>query len=172
MLLYKIAQVVFLVFIQTGFAHAGSVEKFNPPELHKLFDGLTVFGGKAVRTLSLGKSLVIPVLLEGTTKGNGSIFMHNISVRLFDQHDDGMVYENTLTVDIQDITGDGLKELLISGMLKFTGEKENDPVEYKPVVIVYTFDCESGYFKKIYGLNADYAELLPQRVKSIRCGEW
>lgn len=91
-----------------------------------------------------------------------------MKLRIFDQHDDGIVYENNaLSIDLKDLNGNGFNELIITGILKYTGDKETDPASYSPFTQIFTYDCNSGFFTSLYK-TGDYSIELPVANFSIR----
>ena len=144
--------------------------EFNKSELDILFKQLTINNETTHRTLTLSNNISLTAELEGTSKGNGTLKIHNLFIRAFDQHDDGSVYVNSLiNIDLSDITDDGIKEILISGIIKYTGENENDPASYEALDIIYKLDCKSGYFKKLYQAGSYSIELAAPDTQPINC---
>jgi len=139
-------------------------------ELGKIFNTLANNNSSTLRSVKLSKNLIFKSSLEGTNKGNGSITIHNLHLRLFDQHDDGVVYEgNSLKLDLKDITGDNINELIISGIIKYTGDDEAEPASYEPFTQIYTFDCSKGQFISLYRNGTYSIELAANAVKAVEC---
>lgn len=87
--------------------------------------------------ISVGRSLTV-VQADTTKKGNGSVTIGNLKLRLFDVHNDGEIFENdVLKVDSVDLDDNGLNDLVVSGIVVFTGEKESDSVLRKQVLAIY-----------------------------------
>lgn len=84
-----------------------------------------------------------------TSKGNGTLLLGDYALlRIMDTHDDGYYYKGGfLRVDFEDITGDGLKELIISGIVLKTSEKEVVTDEY-PLVMIYSF--KNKKYQRVY----------------------
>lgn len=101
--------------------------------------------------LELGHGLNVVANVQMTNKGNGTLTLPNLSLRLFDQHDDGVVYRGgLLTLDVVRLGKDRYASLIISGILQRTGEKESDPVDEGAVVFIYQLDCRRGKFVQTY----------------------
>lgn len=120
--------------------------------------------------IKLSPKLLIPLSIEATSKGNGTINLNGLLLRIFDQHEDGIVYKNGfLELEIKDINSDGINELIFTGELKYTGEKETDPVHFEPITIIYSLNCETGYFVNIKNTSSYSIELINSQKKPILC---
>ena len=143
---------------------------FDNTQTLTLFNDLVNREAQASRRVELAPGLSFPVILEGTSRGNGTLKIHNLHLRVFDEHDDGVVYENRhLAIDFQDLNGDNIKELVISGVVKYTGETETDPVSYENIIHIYTFNCKTGLFSKLYKAGNYSPELSADAVKPRPC---
>ncbi|HEY7773179.1 MAG TPA: hypothetical protein VIC26_08350 [Marinagarivorans sp.] len=101
--------------------------------------------------IPLGSKLSVEATIEKTAKGNGTIQIGNLLLRIYDVHDDGFVYENELLdFALADLDGDSIKEIIISGILKSTGEEAGDPISYTPVTQIYSLNCASALFQAVY----------------------
>lgn len=120
--------------------------------------------------LKISKNLSIPVTYNATKKGNGTIDLNGLLIRVFDQHDDGIVYKNNfLNVEIKDLNDDGYNEIIFTGTLKFTGEKETDPVSYKTIKRIYELDCPTGMITSRTQNNSYPIELRNVQKSPIKC---
>lgn len=118
----------------------------------------------------LSKKIFIPVTFDATSKGNGTINLNGLLVRVFDQHDDGIVYENNfLEMETKDLNNDNIKEIIFTGIIKHTGEKESDPVSYEPIVNIYQLNCSTGIFDLFYNSNSYLIELSDAQKTPIKC---
>jgi len=91
-------------------------------------------------------------------------------LRIFDQHDDGIVYkDNYLNLELKDTTSDGNNELIFSGSLKFTGEKESDPVRFEPITVVYSLNCDTGKLSLLKNTSDYSIELNDSQKDMIEC---
>ena len=138
--------------------------------LNELFTQLVNSHSQTQRTLKLNSNLQFTVTLEGTSKGNGTLKVHNLYLRIFDQHDDGLVYEgNSLNIDFKDLNNDKLNEIIITGTLKYTGNNETDPVSYKPFTQIFSFNCKTGLFITLYKASNYSIELPAKNVNPAVC---
>lgn len=120
--------------------------------------------------INLSNTLSIPVSIDATSKGNGSINLNGLLLRVFDQHDDGTIYKNNyLNVQAKDTNSDGINELIFSGELKHTGEKEADPVSIESITTIYSLNCETGFFENIKNTSSYSIEIINDQKISIKC---
>lgn len=120
--------------------------------------------------ITLSDNLSIPITFDTTSKGNGTINLNGLLLRVFDQHDDGIVYKNYyLNMEVKDINTDGINELIFTGELKHTGEKETDPVHFEAITTIYSLNCETGYFVNIKNTSSYSIELINSQKKPILC---
>ena len=100
------------------------------------------------RVVEVGRGIRLPVTIEVTVRRNGTLKVANLELRVLDEYDDGQVYEGGLLhVEFVDVTGDGFKDLVVTGIYVHTGEKEGDPVTREPVTSVYVFVPDKGKFR-------------------------
>ncbi|MFK5947351.1 MAG: hypothetical protein QM500_01110 [Methylococcales bacterium] len=146
------------------------IEKFDNSNANKLYNQLINNGTQTTRKFYLNKNFQLSAELQATSKGNGTLKIHNLYLRIFDQHDDGIIYENNLlNIDLKDLNGNGYNELIISGVLKHTGEKETDSASYSPFTQIFTYDCKIGLFTQLYKLGDYSIELPVEKIKSRKC---
>jgi len=138
--------------------------------MRPLFSELIKTEGYAIRNFSIGQNYQFQARLEGTSKGNGTIMIHNLLIRIFDQHDDGVIYDNyLLSIDTKDLTGDNIREIIISGVVTYTGDTETDAVEYEALTYIYSLNCKTGLFEIIYS-HGDFSPILSNKAsKPISC---
>ena len=96
--------------------------------------------------LDLGDGVKLPARIETTTQGNGTLTIANLTLRLKDRHDDGLVYagDGVLRLDVVRLAGASAPALIVSGTALHTGEKETDPQVPESVVYIYAVDCATG----------------------------
>ena len=106
--------------------------------------------------LELAKEIVIApnvklvAKIEVSAKGNGSLQIANLNLKIFDDHNDGVYYENEmLNVDFFDIDGDGKREMVVSGIVCFTDEKGDKVLRREAVVFIYALQADRT-FKQVY----------------------
>lgn len=88
--------------------------------------------------------------IEVTAKGNGAMRIGSLNLRVFDSHDDGEYYENgLLDIEFPDMNGDGRRQMVVSGIVCFTDEKEDRVLRREHVVYIYAFQPD-GKFKEVY----------------------
>ncbi len=138
--------------------------------LNNLFTQLINNNSQTQRILKLGNNLQFNVTLDGTPKGNGTLKIHNLNLRIFDQHDDGLVYEGgLLKIDFKDFNNDKLNEIIITGILKYTGDNESDLARYEEFIQIFNFDCKAGLFVSLYKTGSYSIELPSANVSPVIC---
>jgi hypothetical protein len=108
--------------------------------------------------IDVGGGRRVPVSVTVTVRRNGTFKVANLSLRVWDEHDDGQVYEDGLLhVEFVDVTGDGFRDLVITGIVRHTGEKERDPVTREPVTSIYVYEPAKREFRRTFhrGPNID-----------------
>ena len=93
-----------------------------------------------------------------TSKGNGSMKIANLKMlKVYDDHMDGNVYENGLfDIDFIDLNADRYKDMVISGNVIYTDEKDEKTIFIEPVVFIYLFFPEKKKFVLSYR-NASFS---------------
>jgi len=122
--------------------------------------------------LDLGAGLQLPVRIETTGQGNGTLTVGNLILRLKDKHDDGLVYAGSgvLRLDIVPLgPRGGPSALVISGIAIHTGEKENDPGAPESIVYVYQVDCAAGKLVRSWRNTDIDIELDTNAGGTIQC---
>jgi len=120
--------------------------------------------------LTLSQKITLPVTYDATKKGNGTITINNLTLRVFDQHDDGTVYQNDfLQLETKDLNSDGISELIFTGILKHTGDKETDPAYIEPVTAIYSLECKTGHLVKLHQSTGYSITLSNKQKKRIVC---
>ena len=77
------------------------------------------------RSMEIASGSFQPMKFEITTKGNGSISLPGLNIRIYDNHDDGLVFESKLLkCEWKDIDEDGFLDLAVSGTAIRTGDKD------------------------------------------------
>lgn len=103
------------------------------------------------RTVEVGRGVPLPVTIQVTARRNGTLKAANLSLRVLDEYNDGEVYEGGLLhVEFVDVTGDGFKDLIVTGIYVHTGDKENDPVTREPITSVYVFVPDKAEFRRTF----------------------
>ncbi len=100
------------------------------------------------QTIDIGPNVKIDATVEATVRRNGTLRVANLKLKVLDEYDDGSMYVGGLLhVEFTDISGDGLKDLVITGTVANTGDKESDPVTYSTVTSIYIFDSNKKEFR-------------------------
>lgn len=100
------------------------------------------------QTIEIGPKVKVEAVVEVTARRNGTLKVANLNLRVLDEYDDGMKYlDGLLHVEFVDVSGDGFKDLVITGTITNTGEKETDPISYTTVTSIYVFAPKEKEFK-------------------------
>lgn len=98
--------------------------------------------------------------VELTSKGNGTIQLGNLLIRVYDQHDDGVLYKDKeLDIYLQDLTRDGNRELILTGILTITDEEDSNHFAYLPFTEIISLDCKNEKFKVLFS-QPDYSSVI------------
>ncbi|WP_155732830.1 hypothetical protein [Pseudoalteromonas luteoviolacea] len=99
--------------------------------------------------LQISNEKTIEVTISKTMKGNGIVKFGSYGyVTVFDVHDNGFVYGGeVLDIDVLDIDKDGIKEIIISGVINETSDEGEVLDSYSAVIIYKFFD---GEFVKVF----------------------
>jgi len=99
------------------------------------------------RSVEIGHGINLDAVIDVTVRRNGTLRVGNLKLRVLDEYDDGKVYVGGLLhVEFIDVTGDGFKDLVITGTVIHTGEKETEPRSYETVTSIYVFDPKKREF--------------------------
>ena len=100
--------------------------------------------------VDLGAGLKLPFALAGTNKGNGTLEIANLKLRILDDYDDSMIYDGSLlNAEIVSLDETDGKYLIISGTAIHTGEKGNERLP-EGVFFIYRFDRVTKTFSRVY----------------------
>jgi hypothetical protein len=98
-------------------------------------------------SLNVAASIKIPATFSVTSKGNGSLQWKGGFLRLYDAHDDGVLYSPPLLRnELRDTNGDGYKDIVVWGTVTLTSDETSDPLQHIPVRTVLKYDPHSGNF--------------------------
>jgi hypothetical protein len=101
------------------------------------------------QTIRISPEVDLKAKVEVTVRRNGWLKVANLKIKVIDGYDDSVVYQGeALHVEFTDITGDGFKDLVVTGLVVNTGEKDGDPKTYEAVTAVYVFDPGRREFRE------------------------
>ena len=135
-----ILSILVLVFSQSLLSETLITREEALDVLYSVPDG----GGDGIeiaKELIVGHGIKTSYSFGATSKGNGGLTIFGTFIKLLDVHDDSIIIKNdVLNSSVKDINDDGYKDILIWGVAIFTGEKEWDSKEERPVKAVLIFD--------------------------------
>lgn len=163
----EVATLITVMFFFTSCSYASKNEELN---LIKSIKESLQKNKSVASKINISKNISIPVAFDTTKKGNGTLNLNGLLIRIFDQHDDGVVYQNSyLNLELKDLNDDNIKEIIFTGIIKYTGEKETDPVSYEPISNIYQLNCYTGFFVSIYSASRYSIEIRNTQRNKIKC---
>ena len=151
---FSLLSLLVLLALQNPAAPSDTAGRISPKDLKPARDCLPE-ELELTREVIIARNIKLVAKIEVSAKGNGSLRIANLDLKVFDGHADGVYYENEmLNVDFSDLDGDGKRELVISGIVCFTGDKGDEVLRREAVVIIYSLQSNLT-FKQVYR-NTDY----------------
>jgi hypothetical protein len=151
---FSLLSVFVLLALQNTAAPSDKVERISRKDLKPAKDGMPEEEA-LTREVIIAPNIKFVAKIEVSAKHNGSRRIANLDLKVFDGHDDGAYYENEmLNIDFSDIDGDGKRELVISGIVCFTGEKGDKVLRREAIVFIYALQ-PNRTLKQVYR-NTDY----------------
>lgn len=140
-----------LLVMSTQSSLAAEMKDISRDKIRSVFQKSLQSGESTAYRVNLGHGRSGNVKIEVTLKGNGAFILGNLNLRILDVHDDGVVYQgDCLDVDAIDIDNDGYIDLVISGIVVHTGEKDTDPILRESVAYIYKQERSNPSFTLIY----------------------
>lgn len=103
------------------------------------------------QVINVGRGIKLTAVIEQTSKGNGLLTLGALKLKVLDEHDDGAVYAGAMPhVEFVDMDADGVKELIVNGIVEYTDEKIDSVRERESFVFIYRYDLESRSFELAY----------------------
>lgn len=101
--------------------------------------------------VEVGNGDVLSAKIERTARGNGTLSIANLSIRVIDDYDDGLIYQHSmLHVEFKDLSGRGYKDLVVTGIAIQTGEKESDARRYIAITSIFMYEPKSKTFVQAF----------------------
>ncbi|MDQ7048347.1 MAG: hypothetical protein Q9M92_01940 [Enterobacterales bacterium] len=102
--------------------------------------------------VKLSKKISIPAVISVNRKGNGSMVVANLELMVYDDHNNGLVFDRGgASILLVDLNGDETKELVISSGLIHTDDDGAKRHSY--FVRGYRYDTASDKFKEILAIG-------------------
>ena len=99
--------------------------------------------------LIIGDQLRIPITYAVTSKGNGTVEIANLQLRLYRAHADQFVYrDKALQLNLID-SGSGFCDLVVSGIIDFLNDA-GQVIRQEPAVEIYRYQDNAGVFAQSY----------------------
>lgn len=131
-----------------------SVSSFATEELKDLISQAARSDNEFYTQLELSSDISLPATIRVSTKGNGSLSVANLRLKVYDSHGDTRIYDNSdIKINLVDLDGDNLKELLLSGIVIYTGEKGDINEIETHFVRGYKYDLATETFINILAVG-------------------
>jgi hypothetical protein len=109
----------------------------------------------ARKSIPIGHGISADAHIEFTAKGNGHLSVAGLIVRVYDDHDDGRVFEpRLLNIVFVDVTGDSYTDLIISGAEVLTEDSDSSDGRTE-VFACFVYEPSSGTFVRGYAQGPD-----------------
>lgn len=100
-----------------------------------------------LKQIEIGPGISHTMKINLTAKGNGMMHLLNLSIPVYDSHDNGHLFEGfLLNIRFIDLDNDGYKDLVITGTRVSTGEKGNVVSGRDEVLRIFQFDSKEIRF--------------------------
>lgn len=143
-----------LVVVLVSAARGEATGRLSRKDLRPAKDG-TPEEQELTKEVAFAPGVKFLARVEVTAKGNGFLRLANLNLKVFDDHNDGVYYEDEmLNIDFVDIDGNGKRDIVISGIVCFTDEKGDRVVRREAVVFIYALQANKT-FKEVYH-NTDF----------------
>ena len=106
------------------------------------------------KRIEIARGIRIETVFEITSKGNGGVDLPGLYVRVYDDHDDGVVFQDhLLRCEWRDIDNDGFRDFVVNGIAIRTDENSGS-VSSVPVRGVFRYVAEHRCFE-VAGCSPD-----------------
>lgn len=108
-------------------------------------------GPLLLTTLTMMDGATVPIWLHVTTKGNGAIELGSHMIRVYDAHDDGLLYEPFLLEVKPIMVGERVRGLRFVGTQIRTWEHADQVVPWLPIDFIGEYDPATRDFVIVNG---------------------
>lgn len=122
------------------------------------------------KPIHLGHGITRTATVLITNKGNGTLAIRNVNVRIVDCHADQTLFvPYLLRTEFEDVTADGYKDIVIHGTVSFFEDEdmEREHPVYDSICMIIVYDPKRDWFDLRYfslpeRLKFDYIWLAPE----------
>jgi hypothetical protein len=105
------------------------------------------------RVINIGPGVRKKAVAIISNKGNGALEIGNVFLKNVDCHDDGCTYQPSLLhTEFEDVTGDGFKDIIVHGTVRFT--EDEDKLEEHPtfgaICMIVAYEPRKDRFRLMY----------------------
>ena len=91
--------------------------------------------------IQVSASVIVTGSFSITSKGNGGLVVPGAGIRLYDSHDDGLIFDGgLLNNELVDIDGDGFKDIVLWGTSILYDDKGDKEIGRRPVLCIFRFN--------------------------------
>lgn len=107
-------------------------------------------GAEAEVMLALNSEVQVPASLSLTSKGNGTIDVLGLRIRIYDAHEDWVTYQGgLLDFDNKDVNSDGFQDLIFSGVANIFDDK-GVFIRHEAIVMIFVYAPQQKTFERAY----------------------
>jgi hypothetical protein len=102
------------------------------------------------KSIEIASGVWINAMFEITSKGNGAVHLPGLSIRVYDSHNDGLVFRDWLLLcQWLDADGGGFLDFIVSGVGIRTDEETEQELESFPVRGMFRYDPQQHRFEAV-----------------------
>lgn len=142
--------ILFLTILMIGFHFDVKAQEFSLSNFHYAPNICMPNEKIAKKNVQISEEIILPASILVNSKGNGLLKIANLSLHVYDTHDNTAFYKNgLLNIYFVDINGDSCKDLIIYGTNVITPEKGGEPLGMHPVIFIAIFCPETKNFRLV-----------------------
>ena len=120
--------------------------------------------------VKIGLNKIVKANITKTARGNGHLEIGKLKLKIIDNYDDGAKYmDGSVHIDFEDLNDDGFNDMIISGIVCYTHEKQDIVVKHEDCVFIYMYSPSTDTFVSKYRRASFSLESGPEAIKP---GAW
>ena len=121
--------------------------------------------------VKIGVDKIVKANITKTARGNGHLEIGKLKLKIIDNYDDGAKYMDcSLHIDFEDLNDDGFNDMIVSGIVCYTHEKQDVVVKHENCVFIYMYSPSTDKFVQKYRRANFSLESGPETIKSEAWG--
>ena len=146
-----IIQIIFLSFILLVANRAVAAPLLTQKDVKGLENKFQEPGTSETDSLKLNVQVSVSLTVTGyfsiTSKGNGELKVPGANIRLYDSHDDGVVFDGfLLNNELVDVDGDEFKDIVLWGTSILYDDNDDKEISRRPVLSIFRFEPKTNKF--------------------------